>query len=122
MKVKYSSEGGADILASLGRLGTEQLAVAKEVSKKFAREVVQDARSKAPKRTGALRRAIHHKLKSRKGSFEIGFGWRAKGFYGLFVEYGTKKSGAKPHLRPAFDSRAQTLETDIANAIEGLMK
>lgn len=122
MKVTYSSDGTTEILGSLGRLKSEQLLTARDVCKQAARDIVNDARSRVPVRTGKLRRAIHHAIKTRKGEFEIGFGWRAKAYYGFFIEYGTKRQAAHPFLRPAFDARTQGLEERIGDAIEGLMK
>jgi HK97 gp10 family phage protein len=122
MKVTYRADGVTDILASLGRLKSERLETAKDVCKQFAREVVQEARAKAPVKTGRLRRSIHSRLMSRKDSFEIGFGWRKKGWYGLLVEYGTKRNGARPHLRAAFDQRVSGLEERIGDAVEELIK
>ena len=87
-----------------------------------ARPIRDDARRRASRRTGLLKREIADQVLSRSAEHaEVGVGWRAgkasrtPGFYGLFIEKGTRdrvrKSGgrtgrvsAKPFLIPAFDA------------------
>lgn len=74
--------------------------------KKVAVEVQRRAREKAPVRTGALRDGIEvvEERDPKTGRLEYRVGWnKATAWYGGWVELGTRKARARPHLRPAAD-------------------
>ncbi|RLE37706.1 HK97 gp10 family phage protein, partial [Candidatus Woesearchaeota archaeon] len=58
--------------------------------------IVDEARSIVPVRTGYLRSTIYYE---RKGKHKLIVG--AKAHYAGYVEYGTRKMAAQPYLRPA---------------------
>lgn len=62
-----------------------------------------DARAAAPRRTGALRRSIKvDNVLDDQGRVVYRVGWDKRiAFYGPMVEGGTKKTRARPHLKPA---------------------
>lgn len=84
----------------------------------------KEARQKAPKRTGALRRSI--KVKMRRAKYGMLQGDLVTGVpYGHLVEFGTQvrhtKSGkstgampARPFFRPAFDTQTKAAEAAVA--------
>lgn len=47
----------------------------------------------------------------------VGIGPSKSFFYGLFLEYGTVKMGARPFMRPAFDQGVTRAVTDLAIAM-----
>ena len=101
-----------------------------------ARPIRDDARRRAPRRGGLLKREIVDRVLSKDADLaSVGVGWkrgkasRTPAFYGLFVEKGTagrvRKSGgrtgrvsAKPFLQPAFD----TNKDSSAKLMEGVLK
>lgn len=79
---------------------------------------------------GNLRKAIYQafaeKDSSEKNStYRISWNKRAA-FYGLFVEFGTSKSAARPFLRPAFDAASvkalqavqERMQAEISKALK----
>jgi HK97 gp10 family phage protein len=69
-----------------------------------ASELQKLAKSKAPKRTGALRRSIKVENVFERGHVFYRVGWDKRiAWYGPLVELGTLDTSAQPHLRPAAD-------------------
>lgn len=69
--------------------------------------ISREARKLVPKRSGVLRKNIgvqRHKRQSRPHSVLYKVGWKGDGFYGRFLELGTRYQAARPHLRPALDA------------------
>lgn len=66
-------------------------------------EMVELARSLAPIRTGALRDSIY----ARASGFELEFGNTVE--YGAYVELGTRRAAARPHIRPTLTAYEQRL-------------
>lgn len=74
----------------------------RELKKKLsqaARIVVKDAKPRAPRRTGKLRKSISFSI-LRGGNVEIG----PRAFYGIFGEFGTVRQPARPFLGPAIEA------------------
>lgn len=80
---------------------------AKKQVRALAAKVRDDARRLAPKDTGALRRSIkvtnHYDPATKTVSYRVGWD-KSVAFYGPMVEFGTERSAAHPHLRPAADA------------------
>ncbi len=73
-----------------------------ELKKKLsaaARVVVKDAKPRAPRRTGALRKSISFNV-LRGGNVVLG----PTKFYGIFAEAGTVNQPARPFLGPAIEA------------------
>ena len=65
--------------------------------------IVKDARARAPIDTGLLsREGIAAEVVSGE---EADIGWTGDAFYGRFLEMGTSKMSARPHLRPAYEAK-----------------
>lgn len=63
-------------------------------------------------------RIINQKTRRRSGQLSVGvayelvvdaayIGWAPDAFYGRFMETGTKKMSARPHIRPAYESKKE---------------
>ncbi|MGB0437666.1 MAG: HK97-gp10 family putative phage morphogenesis protein [Mycobacterium sp.] len=77
-----------------------------------AEMVADEARLRAPHRSGALRASLtHSRGKDKKG-------WRAGTnlFYGKFLEFGTVNAPERPYLFPAFESLRKRIVEDIVRA------
>jgi HK97 gp10 family phage protein len=83
-----------------------------------ARVVVKDARKRVPKNTGNLAKSlgvVSRRAKNITMSVKARSGKKQKndGFYGRFIEFGTRKMAARPFLRPA-------LESNVSNIIKAM--
>jgi len=84
--------------------------------KKYAQQLSKKGRASyiANVKPGFLRKNIRAKdVPGKAGTVKIIVGWRAKAYYGVFVEYGTSKITAQPFLRPAFDTKKQEMIDDF---------
>lgn len=94
-----------------------QRGVLRDALRSAARPVVASAKSKVPVRTGALKKGIAQRVSVKTSSAEAIIGFRAKDFYGRFIELGTSKMTARPFLRPALDESQQKIEQAFIAAI-----
>lgn len=86
---------------------------------KTARRIEADAKAKAPVgkvRGGTLRRSIHPVLQD--GGFRALVGPSV--LYGKFVEFGTRRMGARPYLRPAAERHLPQFVGAVKAALRGL--
>lgn len=89
--------------------------VVREVSK-AAFDIEAKAKAKAPVRTGTLRRSIHSVFASGGLSAVVG----PSVLYGKFVEFGTRRMGARPYMRPAAEAVLPKFAASVARALKGL--
>jgi HK97 gp10 family phage protein len=91
-----------------------QIAV-REVQK-AAYSIEADAKSKVAVDTGTLRRSIHTVLSNGGLTGTVGPSVR----YGLYVELGTRRMGARPYLRPAAEVNLPKFAAAMRAALRGL--
>lgn len=70
------------------------------IAKYVAGEVLADAVARAPVDTGTLARSLTMQPSGTKGTWQVG----TNVFYGLFVEFGTRRMAAQPYLGPALEA------------------
>ena len=136
MDLKVSFEG-LDELKRAFDLLPQRVAVlaASKAVRAGANVILKAARAKVPTDTGNLKRSLAIKILNKKRDAMnvaalIGprSGRVAKkgkfagkkindGFYGFFVEYGTKKMRAEPFMRPAFDENVVAVQQAIVDVI-----
>lgn len=63
--------------------------------------VTQQARARAPERTGELKEAITYEITATGEMVEVVVGVEKDAFWGYFQEVGTSRMAARPFLRPA---------------------
>ncbi|WGS46803.1 HK97 gp10 family phage protein [Burkholderia sp. JSH-S8] len=128
--------GLADLQAEFARLAKGQSTKALRRATVAGAKVIRDeARARAPKRSGKLRRNIVSaalRQKDAPGLATAGVRVRTKGkgdspnnaFYWRFVELGAQHMKAEPFMRPAFDASLVQAEgairTEIARAIDAV--
>ena len=133
MQLQVSIEGLDDLKKAFDLL-PKRVAVraASKAVREGAKIIQKAARAKVPVDTGNLKRSITIKvLNKKREAMEVaaligpGTGYFSKskktrvgdGFYGFFVEYGTKKMKAQPFMRPAYDENTVAAQQAIVNVI-----
>ena len=118
MKKSYREELSGLLLA----IGDNAAKAAKDALKKGADLVVEDARSRCPVRTGALRDSIH--AESRQGGTYIRIVADAQNsdgvYYGKVVEFSPRIN--RPFLYPAIDAARDSIRKDVARAVKESLK
>ena len=105
-------EGDREIKRALTELAPREARnVLRRTTLAATRKLRDDARRRAPKDQGVLRRAIRAKRdRGRPGSIEAsviithGGDARFDAFYWRFLEYGTQKQSARPFMQPTFEA------------------
>lgn len=108
-RIKMTLEGGDELARQLERLG-ERIAgrLLTEAAMVAAEVVREEAKQRAPVRTGNLRDHIDVEIaKTQPHKAEVHVGPTKEAFYGMFIEAGTSKMPARPYLRPALDAASQ---------------
>lgn len=111
LEFDFKIEGAKEldkVLASLPKaVGKAQL---KSALRRSAKPIVKEARTRAPKDTGAMAKSIKVRTMTRtRVPAAISIGPDAEHFYGRFPEFGTSKIKATPFLRPAWDTNKRTV-------------
>lgn len=90
-------------------------AVVAEVSKATL-DVEAKSKALAPVKTGALRRSIHSVFTNGGLTGIVG----PSVLYGKFVEFGTRRMGARPYMRPAAEQVLPRFVDAVKRALAGL--
>jgi HK97 gp10 family phage protein len=111
-------------LEKLDDLTQKQVSAAAKAGAKF---VQGKAKEKAPvsqdgsngKPRGFLKKNIRIKAEKSKtkGKKVYSIGIAGSAFYGVFLEYGTKKIAARPFLRPALENHTETVRKVVLSEI-----
>lgn len=106
---------------ALNRLNSEIQNVVIEFLKKEAltwqREIKQKITDNGSVVTGDLRRSISVQNKE-KWEYLIGTNL----FYAPFVEYGTRRMGAKPYMTPIYEKRKEIFEEDLKRVLREALR
>lgn len=81
-----------------GRASAEVLARAAAITEKAALDIEARAKAQAPVQTGFLKSSIEASGKSTDWQVD------ARAEYAIFVEFGTRRMGARPFLIPALEA------------------
>lgn len=114
--VKLSGFGGLD--RKLKKLPED---IAKKALKKAVRAggqvILDDASRRVPVRTGRLKKSLRVKVRksSRHGAIaKIG----TNAPHAHLLEFGTVRMGARPYMRPAFDSKREAAVDEICKELK----
>ena len=112
-----SINGGTATARSLRELGSDVLGAAKKALAEGAEAVADDARTRCPVKTGALRDSIKAVSRSGGTSYRIEANARNDvGFaYGIIVEFSPKTG--HPFLYPALDANVGNVKDKIVEAV-----
>lgn len=79
-------------------------------------DIEAQAKAKVPVKTGTLRRSIHSVFSNGGLTGTIG----PSVSYGKFVEFGTRRMGARPYMRPAAEAVLPKFAAAVKRALAGL--
>lgn len=123
MRTRMQVKGLVELKKNLEKVGRNVTDVMDDAIMAGAAVIEKAAKAKAPVKFGRLRRSITAEIKSKSYTFvTVRVGPGKEGFYGRFVELGTKKMPAKPFLRPAFDENVQEARKEIRKVIKEAVK
>lgn len=116
-----SVRGIDDAVRRLRELGEHVLTAAKQALKEGADMVVNDAKSRCPVRTGALKNSIKAESLEYGAAYEISADAKNQNnvAYGQFVEF---SPNGHPFLYPALDANVDTIKEDVKRAIQGAIR
>lgn len=125
MALKDRRLSASKLMELVGRPAVE---AGKKALSRCADEIVSDAKSRCPVKTGALRDSIHKEVKNNGSRIRIGTSLRSKPSkkfpsgvaYGKIVEFSPKIN--KPFLYPAFDAHELSIKPRIRQAIAEALK
>jgi len=117
---KTRIEGAAELERALrqlpSKIGEQVLTNALRAG---GRIVQAEAKLRAPVGSGKLRDSIIvRKRRRRRGAaLTVQVGPSGEGFYGMFLEFGTRSSSPRPWLRPAFDATKEQALDKIGDSL-----
>jgi HK97 gp10 family phage protein len=97
----------------LEKLGLAVDAGLEEALLKYGQEVIDDAKTRCPVKTGTLRDSL-----TAEASGDLAVTLRDGVEYGQFVEFPTRYTAAQPFLQPAIDAAAGRFPGVVASAVE----
>lgn len=123
-RLNVGIEGADEVIQLLEEMGAAASAVLEQAAAAGGQIVLEDAKSRCPIDTGALKASLHmDKGKSKKPDIkqEVKISPGKQEYYGTFVELGTTRQAAQPYLRPAVDKNkekiAKAVTQEIARAL-----
>lgn len=125
MAIYSKVEGIEEILKDLRQMEGEARQRVYEILRDETKPVVEDARSRAPKDTGAMARGIKRSVSKKKLEAKISAGGMVGGvdtYYAQFVEFGTKNMTAQPFLYPACRAHEERIGKALSDAMYDLIR
>jgi HK97 gp10 family phage protein len=118
-------EGMEEILKDLRKVEGEARQRVYEILRDETKPIVKDARSRAPKDTGAMARGIKRSVSKKNLEAKVSAGGMVKGvdtYYAQFVEFGTKNMAAQPFLYPACRAHEERIGKALSDAMYDLIR
>ncbi len=125
MQLYTRLEGLDDVLKELREVEREAKHEAVNVLRIETQKVVEDAKSRAPKDTGAMARGIRRSVSAKKLTATISAGGKVGGvdtYYAQFVEFGTKNMPAQPFFFPACRAHEEEIGRALSDALAKLVE
>ena len=123
---KYTRlEGVDDILKELRQVEKEARHEVVKVLHDQSQLVVEDARDRAPKDTGAMAKGIRRSVSAKKLEATISAGGKVGGvdtYYARFIELGTKKMPAQPFFFTACRAHEEEIGRALSDALFRLIE
>lgn len=125
MRLYTRLEGLDDVLKELREVEKEAKHEVVNVLREETWKVVEDAKGRAPKDTGAMARGIRRSVSAKKLTATISAGGKAGGadtYYARFVEFGTKNMPAQPFFFPACRAHEEEIGRALSDALAKLIE
>jgi len=125
VKLYARLEGVDDILKELRQVEKEARHEVVKVLHDQSQLVVEDARGRAPKDTGAMAKGIRRSVSAKKLTATISAGGKVGGadtYYARFVEFGTKNMPAQPFFFPACRAHEEEIGRALSDALAKLIE
>lgn len=125
MRLYTRLEGVDDILKELRQVEKEAKHEVVNVLREQSQLVVEDARDRAPKDTGAMAKGIKRSVSAKRLTATISAGGKAGGadtYYARFVEFGTKNMPAQPFFFPACRAHEEEIGRALSDALAKLVE
>lgn len=120
VRLRISDDEMRAALADIDRWDRTRRARLAAVLRDHGRIVAEDARRLAPV-SARPRHEVHYRDTIRMDDSEVESKLRvtvgSEVFYGVFLERGTSKMSARPHLQPALESDLPALQRDLRRAM-----
>jgi len=117
--IKVKLLGVDEAISKINLINREAANKIQEQVAKSARNISRNAKKRAPVRIGKLKKYI--KIKYENNRLVADIGPTKKVFYGMFAEFGTKNSPARPFLFPAWEQEKERYQTGIKKAVKELL-
>lgn len=125
MPIYAKVEGIDEILKELRQIEGEARQCVVDVLREETKPVVEDARSRAPKDTGAMARGIKRSISKKTLEARVSAGGMVGGvdtYYAQFIEFGTKYMPARPFLFPACRAHEERIGDALSRAMFDLIR
>ena len=122
--VSISFDNIPEVVAKLKKLQTtaQKTRVLKSIFRESSKPLVAAARANVPNKTGNLKKSIKFFTTRSKTTFYVGprAGRRQKndGFYGRWLEFGTKYIAAKPFMQPAIKQAGGLVKARVSKHVQ----
>lgn len=103
-----------ELKSNLGKIPDQARPRLRRVLVKAAADIEGRAKTAVPVRTGNLKNSIQAQAGRHQLEREVAVG----AVYGVFVEFGTHKMGARPYLTPASEAVRPAFERAVAQAVQ----
>lgn len=119
---KVTVTGATEAVAAFRRLsGAVRGRLLAQAATAGALPILTAAQTKAPVRTGNLRRSLHTEvIEQTAATATVMVGTDVD--YARYVEEGTSRQAAQPYLRPAFDTQRETAIRETGDAFRELVE
>lgn len=126
--VSLSFDNMPEVVAKLKKLDTtaKKLRVLRSIYRESAKPLVAAARANVPAKTGNLKKSIKFFKARSKTTFYVGprAGRRQKndGYYGRWIEFGTKYIAPKPFMAPAIKQAGGLVKLRVSKHVQKKLK
>ena len=120
--MKIELDGVESVVRELEELGTAGKRIENAALTKAGETVKTSIQSETPSRTGTLKGSIAvSKVKTKEGTRYVEVGPTKKGWYGKFLEFGTKKMKANPFMTRGYEkskkSAVDIIKSELKNGL-----
>ena len=119
MLANLELEGMDKLLAEIDKMGREGARIENKALKEAGETVKESIQNETPVRSGTLKESIKVSgIKTKDGMKVVEIGPGKDGWYGKFLEFGTKKLKANPFMSRGYEKSKGQVENKIVEEIK----